>query len=157
MIVHQNCWFYVILMEILIYFRQFFAEKDSLNINQCIFQLRQGLDRVGLHRLAKKFPIMLQFLRPSASEKLSRLRLLQHLKPVFSQEESNSLKFEKECYVAFVRYCSECAAGRRMVTLENILEFTKCASLEPICGYYISPLIQFTEVLKEVCFKLFCK
>ena len=68
---------------------------------------------------------MLQYLRPSASEKLSRLRLLQHLKPVFSQEESNSLKFEKECYVAFGRYCSECAAGRRVVTLENILELYK--------------------------------
>ena len=107
--------------------------------------------------MAKKFPIMLQFLRPSASEKLSRLRLLQHLKPVFSHEGSNSLKFEKECYVAFDRYCGECAAGRGMVTLENILEFTKCASSKPVCGYYISPLIQFTEVLKEVCFKLFCK
>lgn len=116
-------------MKILL-FRTVLAKKDSPNINQRIFQLRQGLEKVGLYRLVKKFPIMLHLLRSSALEKLSRSKFLQLLKPVFYEEGSNFLKFEKSCQVAFVCYCSECAAGRWTVNLEIILELTTCASSE---------------------------
>ena len=110
-------------MKILL-FQIIFVEKDSPSINQCIFQLRQGLSKVELYRLVKKFPVMLHLFQPSTSEKLSRSKLLQLLKLVFSKKGSNILKFEKERYAAFVRYC-------------------------------INPSIQFTEVVKEVCFKFF--
>ena len=45
-IVSQKCCFCVILMKILL-FQTVLAKKDSPNINQRIFQLRQGLDKVG--------------------------------------------------------------------------------------------------------------
>ena len=91
----------------------------------------------------------LYLLRPSAISTLSVRRLLFLLKPEFSDEGSNALSREKAVYAKFVKYVREVSSGRRVVTLENILEFVTGASEEPLLGFARSPNIHFVEVVAE--------
>jgi len=88
----------------------------------------------------------LYLLKPSAIAKLPVRRLLFLLKQSFSEEGSNKLVREKAVYAKFVKYVREVSSGRRVVTLENILEFATGASEEPPLGFARSPNIQFIEV-----------
>ena len=60
------------------------------------------------------------------------LMILHLLKPTFSEEGSNSLMYEKAIYGKFVKYLREVSSGRRVTSLENVLEFVTGASEEPI-------------------------
>ena len=75
-------------------------------------------------------------------------KLLLILKPNFSEEGSNTLRYEKEVYQLFVRYAREVASGRRssgerQLELCHILEFATGASEEPVLGFGMDPSIQF--------------
>ena len=72
----------------------------------------------------------MHLLRPSAIGKLSVCRLLFQLKPAFSEEGFNALSCGKALYTKFIKYIREVSSGQRVVTLENILEFTTGASEE---------------------------
>ena len=98
----------------------------------------------------RKHPMLLYLLRPSISNKLSARKLLFLLKAEFSEEGSNNLSHEKAVYKMFVKYVREASAGRRVVTLENILEFVTGASDEPPLGFTLSPHIQFVEAALTV-------
>ena len=111
----------------------------------CISSLQKGLDSLGIHAAGRKFPQLLDLFRPSVNAKLSVKKLLQLLTPKFSEKGSNALKYEKIVYACFVKYVREVASGRRVTKLENILEFTTCASEEPLLGFALSPLIEFIE------------
>ena len=77
--------------------------------------------------------------------------LIHLLKPKFSEEGSNSLVHEKAVYGKFVKYMREVASGRRVVSLENMLEFVTGASEEPTLGFDIHPGIEFVvAVVSEV-------
>lgn len=70
------------------------------------------------------------------------------LKPNFSEEGSNALRYEKEVYMLFVRYVREVASGRRSygsrkLELCPILEFVTGASEEPVLGFGMNPSIEF--------------
>ena len=69
--------------------------------------------------------------------------ILYLLKPTLSEEGSNSLKYEKAVYSKFVKYLRDVASGRRVTTLENILEFVTGASEEPLLGFTQQPSIHF--------------
>ena len=115
-------------------------------LSPCIMELKRGMDTLGIPGFGRKFPQLLYLLRPSAIAKLSVRRLLFLLKPAFSEEGSNALSREKAVYTKFVKYTREVSSGRRVVTLENILEFATGASEEPPLGFTRSPNIQFIEV-----------
>ena len=107
-----------------------------------------GLDRLGYVRLFKSFPEMIHLLRPNPADKLSYRKVVQLLRPSFSEEGSNKLKLEKEVYGMFLKYCRECFAGRRIVVLEDILVFVTCSTMEPYCGFSIQPTIKFDTVVE---------
>jgi hypothetical protein len=54
---------------------------------------------------------------PSHSESLSIRKVINLLKPNFSEEGSNSLKFEKEVYALFIKYLREVAGTVYCVNL----------------------------------------
>ena len=79
---------------------------------------------------------------------MSKLRLLQILKPEFSEEGSNTRGYEKEVLQLFVRYVREVVSGRRScgqrhLELCHILEFATGASEEPVLGFGMDPSIEF--------------
>ena len=118
--------------------------SEERELSPCVLKLRQGLDSLGIHMFARKFPLFLYLLRPSQNNaKLTVPVLIHLLKPKFSEEGSNSLVHEKAVYGKFVKYMREVASGRRVVSLENILEFVSGASEEPILGFEIQPGIEF--------------
>ena len=131
----------------------YFPETALLNIfadpypstHPCISSLQKGLDSLGIHAAGRKFPQLLDLFIPSVNAKLSVKKLLQLLTPKFSEKGSNTLKYEKIVYACFVKYVREVASGRRVTKLENILEFTTCASEEPLLGFALSPSIEFIE------------
>lgn len=129
--------------------------SEEKEISPCVLKLRQGLDSVGIHLFARKFPQFLYLLRPSNNARLTVPMLIHLLKPKFSEEGANSLIYEKAVYRKFIKYMREAASGRRVTTLENILEFVTGASEEPILGFVLQPCIEFhmavvTEVAQAV-------
>ena len=118
--------------------------SDELASSKCVLKLRQGLDTLGIHMFARKFPMFLYLLRPPQNNAKLTVPLILHLlKPTFSEEGSNSLKYEKAVYSKFVKYLRDVASGRRVTTLENILEFVTGASEEPLLGFTQQPSIHF--------------
>ena len=107
------------------------------------------MDTLGIPRIGKKFPLLLYLFRPSAFAKLTVPRLLFFLKPSFSENGSNNLVHEKAFYAKFVKYVRKVSSGRRVVNLENILEFVTGASEEPVLGFAIEPSIHFVPVNKS--------
>ena len=118
--------------------------SDELASSKCILKLRQGLDTLGIHIFARQFPMFLYLLRPTENNAKLTVPLILHLlKPMFSEEGSNSLKYEKAVYSKFVKYLRDVASGRRVTTLENILEFVTGASEEQLLGVTQQPSIHF--------------
>ena len=109
-----------------------FVSEES-EISPCVLKLREGLDSLGIHMFARKFPQFLYLLRPSQNNaRLTVPMILYLLKPTFSEERSNSLMYKKAIYGKFVKYLREVSSGRRVTSLENVLEFVTGASEEPI-------------------------
>ena len=118
----------------------FIFVSDELASSKCVLKLRQGLDTLGIHMFARKFPMFLYLLRPPQNNAKLTVPLIVHLlKPTFSEEGSNCLKYEKAVYSKFVKYLRDVASGRRVTTLENILEFVTGASEEPLLGFTQQP------------------
>ena len=118
--------------------------SDESEISPCVLKLREGLDSLGIHMFARKFPVFLYLLRPSQDNARMTVPMILHLlKPKFSEEGSNSFMYEKAIYGKFVKYLREVAIGRRVTSLENVLEFVTGASEEPVLGFCKHPSIQF--------------
>jgi hypothetical protein len=71
------------------------------------------------------------------------------LNPKFSETGTNKFTHEKAVYTKLVRYMREVEAGRRVVSLENILEFVTGSSEEPTLGFSQSPSIEFVTAHRE--------
>jgi len=109
------------------------------------------MDKLGIYSFSIKHPLILHLLRPT-SHKLSIKFLLNYLKPNFSEVGSNCYKFEKDIYAAFIRYIREVSSGRRIVKLNNILEYVTGMDEEPLLGFPIPPSIDFVDTFfAEVC------
>ena len=115
----------------------------------CIKQMQWGMETLGMHSALIKFPQLLYLPRPGGQNRgLNVQKPLQLVKPVFSEEGSNSLKFEKEVYQVFIKYIREVAANRRAsgnvkITLNHILQFITGASEEPVLGFVQNPQCKF--------------
>ena len=110
-----------------------FADKGQ-QLSSCVSELKRGMDTLGIPMFGGKYPMFLYLLRPSCSSdsaKLSVRKLLFLLKAEFSEEGSNSRPYENAVYSMFVKSVREASSGRRVVTLENILEFVTGVSDEP--------------------------
>lgn len=71
---------------------------------------------------------------------LTLKQLTSLLEPDFSEEGTNSRKFEGEAYSIFIKYLREVARGRREdLTLEHILQFTTGVDEEPVLGFSSHP------------------
>jgi hypothetical protein len=116
--------------------------------NSCIYQIQRGLEKLGMLSVLMQLPILVYLLRPGVQPKVNVQKLLQILKPKFSEEESNALTWEKETYQMFIRYVREVAASRRVcgqltLSLSHILQFATCASEEPVLGFFRPPSLKF--------------
>ena len=97
--------------------------------------MKAGLEKLGMLSALQQLPTLIYLLRPGSQLKIAVPRLLQTLKPNFSEEGSNAIRYEKEVYMLFVRYVREVASGRRScgrrkLELCHILEFVTGASEE---------------------------
>ena len=122
--------------------------SSSKPSSPCVHELKKGLEQLGFVSALQQLPMLQHLLRPGAEANLTVPILLHLLKPKFSEEGSNSLKYEKEVYQLFVRYIREVASGRRScgektLDLGNILEFVTGASHEPALGFVMPPVISF--------------
>lgn len=108
----------------------------------CVRYLRKGLNSLGLAAFGRRFPLFIHLLRPTEI-RLSGRMLIQLLEPRFSEVGCNALKYEKEVYARFIQYVREVESGRRVVCLEQILEFATCVSEVPLLGFGIDPHILF--------------
>ena len=114
--------------------------------NPCVSEMQAGLEMLGILSALRQLPMLIHLLRPDSQHKINVPKLLQILKPKFSEEGSNALKHEKEVYQLFVRYVREVASGRRScgerpLELCHILEFLTGASEEPVLGFGMDPLL----------------
>ena len=118
--------------------------SDELASSKCVSKLHQGLDTPGIHLFAQKFPMFLYLLRPPQNNTKLTVPLILHLlKPMFSEEGSNSLKYKKAVCSKFVKYLQDVTSGRTVTTLENILELATGASEEQLLGFTQQPSIYF--------------
>lgn len=95
-----------------------------------------------------QLPMLTYLLRPGAQQKVNVPKLLQIMKPKFSEEGSNTFTKEKESYQMFVRYVREVASSRRVcgqvtLNLSHILQFATGAAEEPVLGFIQPPSLQF--------------
>ena len=114
----------------------------------CIKNFQKGLESLGMLSAMREFPMLVHLLRPNSQHRLSVQKLLQLLKPSFSEEGSNAFTKEKETYQCLVRYIREVAGGRRScgdmtLDLGHILKFATGATEEPVLGFRIHPSIEF--------------
>ena len=121
----------------------------------CVAQMQLGMESLGMHSALCKFPQLAFLLRPGGqNQSLTVQKLLQLIKPCFSEQGSNALHFEREAYQMFVKYAREVAANRRKsgtvaITLNHILQFTTGASEEPILGFTQEPKLKFVIPKEE--------
>ena len=118
--------------------------SEEREVSPYVLKLREGLDSLGIHMFGRRFPLFLYLLRPAQNKAALTVPMLIHLLTAkFSEEGSNSLIYEKAVYGKFVKYVREVASGRRVTSLENILEFVTGASEEPTLGFDQQPCIEF--------------
>ncbi|CAC5359836.1 unnamed protein product [Mytilus coruscus] len=114
-----------------------FASSDPESI--CSKNLRIGLDSLGLVRTKKHYT--------------HTKTVIGLLRPVFSEDGTNSRVFENATYAAFMRYLRVVASGRRTtLSLQHILEFVTGASEEPVLGFVQHPSIIFVQVREDLTF-----
>ncbi|CAC5407180.1 unnamed protein product [Mytilus coruscus] len=124
-------------------------EPLNLEENGCICSLREGLDTLGIVEAVRNLPT-LRHIFSNNSPRLTVKKLIQLLKPEFSERGSNRLSLEKNVYSSFMRYIREVSAGRRgALNLESILEFVTGNDQEPLLGFEIEPSIIFTECIES--------
>ena len=116
--------------------------------NACVSEMQAGLEMLGMLSALQQLPMLVHLLRPDSQHKINVPKLLQILKPNFSEEGSNTLRYEKEVYQLFVRYAREVTSGgrscgERQLELWHILEFATGASEEPVLGFGMDPSIEF--------------
>ena len=121
-----------------------FIDKDQ-ELSPCVRELKRGMDTLGIPMFGRVYPMLLYLLRPCSIVSLTVRKLLFLLEADFSEEGCNLLVYEKAIYAKFVKYVRDVSSGRRVVTLENILEFVTGASEEPPLGFARKPRIQFPE------------
>uniref|UniRef100_A0A8W8J7A0 HECT domain-containing protein n=1 Tax=Magallana gigas TaxID=29159 RepID=A0A8W8J7A0_MAGGI len=120
--------------------------RDEDGSSDCIKNLRKGLNCLGLVKIGSVFPIFVHLFRPSQTT-LTLKAVIQILKPVFSEEGSNSRQLENSVYSAYLKYLRAVASGRRgSVSLHHILQFATGTPEEPILGFTLQPSIHFFEV-----------
>lgn len=111
--------------------------------NECVSNLKRGLDIFGLRQIFQRLPTLLHLLRPSNTTMTARM-LIHLLKPQFSEEGSSAFLKEKEMYSLLIKYIRQVASGRREpITLGSMLAFVTGAEEEPILGFAIPPSITF--------------
>ena len=112
---------------------------ESKSESICIQNLRKGMNRLGLVDLCQLLPTFLHLFRPSSSVALSRKKLIELLKPEFS----NKRKFEN---FIFMKFICEVASGRvENLNFEKVLAFVTCSRREPLLGFSIKLSIVFSE------------
>ena len=85
--------------------------SSSTPSSPCVHELKKGLEQLGFVSALQQLPMLRYLLQPGAEANLTVPKLLHPLKPKFSEEGSNSLRYEKEVYQHFVRYIREVASG----------------------------------------------
>ncbi|XP_069109273.1 uncharacterized protein [Argopecten irradians] len=108
-------------------------------------QFKAGLERVGIWQLLQQKPTVAHLFKPR-NRQLTVTRLLQLLTPVFAEPGSNRRMAEDRAYSCFVRYVRNVAAGRRNISLGDILAFVTCLKEEPVMGFMKLPTVRFTEL-----------
>ncbi|CAC5360399.1 Retrovirus-related Pol polyprotein from transposon 297 [Mytilus coruscus] len=78
-------------------------EPLNLEENGCICSLREGLDTLGIVEAVRNLPT-LRHIFSNNSPRLTVKKLIQLLKPEFSERGSNRLSLEKNVYSSFMRY-----------------------------------------------------
>ena len=117
---------------------------SSESPSPCIVKLRAGLAKIGVFQIGKKFPRFLDLLCKSRPTKLTRKKLIELLRPTFSEEGSNAQIHQNSFYKVFSNYILDVASGRRNgISLGNILQFRTAVDEEPPLGFAIHPSIQF--------------
>ena len=117
---------------------------QSGNPSESIFNLRKGLDKLGLYQIRKALPSFQYLFTPSPASAISRRKLLLLLQASVSEDGSNARKDENAAYQMFTKYCQEAGSGRRgNVSLGHILQFVTGADEEPPVGFQIQPSIVF--------------
>lgn len=122
----------------------------SENPSVCIANLRAGFAKVGLFKIGKEIPVFLELFRQAKSFQLTRKKLVNLLKPSFSEEGSNKRRYENSAYKAFSKYVRNVAGGSRdRVVLGNILQFCTAIDQEPPLGFGLPPSIQFVTAVSS--------
>ncbi|KAJ7385152.1 hypothetical protein OS493_017528 [Desmophyllum pertusum] len=116
----------------------------------CIMELRGGLKKVGIYQIGRDLPIFLHLLRPGPSQDLTVRIVTNLLKPAFSEEGTNSRKFENEVYELFMKYLRVAGSGRRgVISLAHVLQFATGTDEEPVLGFVLHPSLRFVEAIKS--------
>nr|XP_034330272.1 uncharacterized protein LOC117690353 [Crassostrea gigas] len=111
----------------------------------CVHNLKKGLDCLGLIKVGCVLPMFRHLFRPSSCT-LTIKAVIQLLQPKFSEEGSNSKRYESAVYTLFLKYLRAVASGRRgTVGLRDVLQFATEATEEPVLGFVLHPSIEFVE------------
>ena len=131
-------------MAILNFFEfEFLSEAPSA----CIAKRRAGFAKVGIFQIGKNIQAFLDIFRETGSRKLTRKKLINFLKPSFSEEGSNMRLYENAAYRAFSNYIRDVASGRRSgIALGNILQFCAATDEEPLL---VSPYVHLFNSSKH--------
>lgn len=119
----------------------------GVNPSPCMLAIRKGLSELGVYQVAKEITLLMHLFRKVEKATLTLKQLTSLLEPDFSEEGTNSRKFEGEAYSIFIKYLREVASGRREdLTLEHILQFTTNVYEEPVLRFSLHPQIVFVVV-----------
>jgi hypothetical protein len=118
--------------------------------NPCIAEVQAGLEKLGILSALQQMPMLRYLLRPTSQHPITVPKLLELLKPKYSEQGSNALKYEKEVYQHFVRFLREVATGLRScgdekLQLSHILTFVTGSAEEPVLGFALDPSIVFVK------------
>ena len=112
----------------------------------CIAKLQAGFAKVGIFQIGKNIQAFLDIFRETGLRKLTRKKLINFLKPSFSEEGFDMRLYENAAYRAFSNYIRDVASGRRSgIALANILQFCAPTDEEPPLGFAMHPSIQFVK------------
>lgn len=118
--------------------------------NPCIVEVQAGLEKLGMLSALQQMPMLHYLLRPNSQHPITVPKLLELLKPKYSDQGSDALKYEKEVYQHFVRFLREVASGIRScgdekLQLSHILTFVTGSAEEPVLGFALDPSIEFVK------------
>ena len=115
---------------------------SSESPSPCIVKLCTGLGKISVFQIGKKFPRFLDLFCKSRPTKLTRKKLIELLRPTFSEEGSNARIHENSVYKVFSNYIRDVASGRRNgISLGNILQLMK----SPLLGLQFTHRFNLTQ------------